>query len=57
MPFSPSCALSSSPFSEQIARTSDAGFDLFLSKPITPVDLREAVHRLDATRILSDWLG
>jgi CheY-like chemotaxis protein len=42
----PICALSASVFAEQISRTRDAGFDLFLSKPITPEDLRVAVHRL-----------
>ena len=42
----PIVALSASVLPEEIARTKAAGFDLFLSKPISPRDLREAVRRL-----------
>jgi len=44
----PICALSASVLPEQVARTSAAGFDLFLSKPIKPNDLRRAVRRMIA---------
>jgi CheY-like chemotaxis protein len=44
----PIYALSASVLPEQVARTSAAGFDLFLSKPITPNDLRGAVRRMIA---------
>lgn len=44
----PICALSASVLPEQVARTRDAGFDLFLSKPISPNDLRGAVRRMTA---------
>ena len=42
----PIVALSASVLPEEIARTKAAGFDLFLSKPISPRELREAVRRL-----------
>ena len=42
----PIVALSASVLPEEIARTKAAGFDEFLSKPISPRDLREAVRRL-----------
>ena len=42
----PIVALSASVLPEEIARTKAAGFDLFLPKPISPRDLREAVRRL-----------
>ena len=42
----PIVALSASVLPEEIARTKAAGFDLFLSKPISPRDLRDAVRRL-----------
>ena len=45
----PIVALSASVLPEEIARTKSAGFDLFLSKPISPRDLRDAV-RLVAAR-------
>ena len=45
----PIVALSASVLPEEIARTKAAGFDLFLSKPISPRDLREAVRRLGPT--------
>jgi CheY-like chemotaxis protein len=44
----PIAALSASVLPEEIARTTAAGFDLFLSKPISPRDLRAAVQRLAA---------
>jgi len=46
----PIVALSASVLPEEIARTTSAGFDLFLSKPISPRDLRAAVRRLAAPR-------
>jgi DNA-binding response OmpR family regulator len=42
----PIVALSASVLPEEVARTKDAGFDLFLSKPIAPAELRAAVRRL-----------
>jgi CheY-like chemotaxis protein len=44
----PIVALSASVLPEEIARTTSAGFDLFLSKPISPRDLRAAVRRMVA---------
>ena len=44
----PIVALSASVLPEEVARTKAAGFDLFLSKPISPRDLRDAVRRLGA---------
>jgi CheY-like chemotaxis protein len=45
----PIVALSASVLPEEVARTRAAGFDTFLSKPISPRDLRDAVRRLGAT--------
>jgi CheY-like chemotaxis protein len=45
----PIVALSASVLPEEIARTTAAGFDLFLSKPISPPDLRAAVRRVVAS--------
>jgi len=45
----PIVALSASVLPEEVARTKAAGFDVFLSKPISPRDLRDAVRRLGAT--------
>jgi CheY-like chemotaxis protein len=45
----PIVALSASVLPEEIARTKAAGFDIFLSKPISPRELREAVRRLGPT--------
>ena len=45
----PIVALSASVLPEEIARTKSAGFDLFLSKPISPRDLRSAVRLLGET--------
>ncbi len=45
----PIVALSASVLPEEIARTKAAGFDLFLSKPISPRELRDAVRRLGPT--------
>ena len=42
----PIVALSASVLPEEVARTKEAGFDLFLSKPISPADLRAAVRRV-----------
>src|SRR5438874_10587970 len=42
----PIVALSASVLPEEIARTKAAGFDLFLSKPISPRDLLSAVRLL-----------
>jgi CheY-like chemotaxis protein len=42
----PIVALSASVLPDEIARTTSAGFDLFLSKPISPRDLCSAVRRL-----------
>jgi CheY-like chemotaxis protein len=42
----PIIALSASVLPEEVARTEEAGFDIFLSKPISPRDLRDAVRRL-----------
>jgi len=42
----PIVALSASVLPEEIARTKAAGFDIFVSKPISPRDLRDAVRRL-----------
>ena len=44
----PVVALSASVLPEEIARTKSAGFDIFLSKPISPRDLRNAVKLLSA---------
>jgi CheY-like chemotaxis protein len=46
----PVVALSASVLPEEIARTKAAGFDIFLSKPISPRDLRSAVRLLGETR-------
>jgi len=46
----PIVALSASVLPEEIARTKSAGFDMFLSKPISPRDLRSAVRLLGETR-------
>jgi CheY-like chemotaxis protein len=46
----PIVALSASVLPEEVARTTSAGFDLFLSKPISPRDLRAAVRRMTAPR-------
>ena len=46
----PIVALSASVLPEEIARTKSAGFDIFLSKPISPRDLRAAVRRLAEPR-------
>ena len=45
----PIVALSASVLPEEVERTKAAGFDTFLSKPISPRDLRDAVRRLGAT--------
>jgi len=45
----PIVALSASVLPEEIARTKSAGFDIFLSKPISPRDLRSAVRLLGET--------
>lgn len=45
----PIVALSASVLPEEVARTREAGFDVFLSKPISPRDLRDAVRRLGGT--------
>ena len=45
----PIVALSASVLPEEVARTKAAGFDVFLSKPISPRDLRDAVRRLGTT--------
>jgi CheY-like chemotaxis protein len=45
----PIVALSASVLPEEVARTKSAGFDDFLSKPISPRDLRAAVRRVGAT--------
>ncbi|HEV8534166.1 MAG TPA: response regulator [Candidatus Limnocylindria bacterium] len=42
----PIIALSSNALPEHIAAGRDAGFDAYLTKPITPAALREAVARL-----------
>jgi len=42
----PIVALSASVLPEEVALTKAAGFDLFLSKPISPRDLRDAVRHL-----------
>ena len=46
----PIVALSASVLPEEVARTTSAGFDLFLSKPISPRELRDAVRRLAEPR-------
>jgi CheY-like chemotaxis protein len=46
----PIVALSASVLPEEIARTKSAGFDVFLPKPISPRDLRDAVRRLGPAR-------
>jgi CheY-like chemotaxis protein len=46
----PIVALSASVLPEEIARTKSAGFDVFLPKPISPRDLRDAVRRLGPPR-------
>ena len=50
----PIVALSASVLPEEVARTKAAGFDVFLSKPISPRDLRDAVRRAGATRPAAD---
>jgi CheY-like chemotaxis protein len=45
----PIVALSASVLPEEVERTKAAGFDEFLSKPISPRDLRAAVRRLGRT--------
>jgi CheY-like chemotaxis protein len=45
----PIVALSASVLPDEVARTKAAGFDVFLSKPISPRDLRAAVRRLGPT--------
>ena len=45
----PIVALSASVLPEEIARAKSAGFDEFLSKPISARDLRDAVRRLGPT--------
>jgi CheY-like chemotaxis protein len=45
----PIVALSASVLPEEVARTKSAGFDIFLSKPISPQDLRDAVRRVVST--------
>ena len=47
----PIVALSASVLPEEVARTKAAGFDVFLSKPISPSDLRAAVRRIGSARI------
>jgi CheY-like chemotaxis protein len=44
----PIVALSASVLPDEVARTKAAGFDAFLSKPISPSDLRAAVRRIAA---------
>jgi CheY-like chemotaxis protein len=46
----PIVALSASVLPEEVARTKEAGFDEFLSKPISPHDLRAAVRRVVAAK-------
>ena len=46
----PIVALSASVLPEEVAQTTSAGFDLFLSKPISPGALRDAVRRAVAPR-------
>ena len=41
----PIIAVSSSAMAEQIARGKDAGFDAYLTKPIAPAALKDAVRR------------
>lgn len=41
----PVLALSSAAMAEQVERGMEAGFDAYLTKPISPRDLREAVRR------------
>lgn len=41
-------ALSSSAMGDQVKRGLEAGFDEYLTKPISPADLRAAVRRLAA---------
>ncbi len=47
---SPIVALSSAAMSEQIARGAEAGFDEYLTKPISPAALRAAVRRFNGRR-------
>lgn len=44
----PIVALSASVLPEEVARTKQAGFDLFLSKPIAPAELRASVRRFSS---------
>ena len=44
----PIVALSASVLPEEVARTTSAGFDDFLAKPISPRNLRAAVRRYEA---------
>lgn len=46
----PIVALSSSAMADQVARGSDAGFDAYLTKPISPAALRAAVRRYGSER-------
>lgn len=46
----PIVALSASALPEQVDRGLRAGFDAYLTKPITPADLRAAVRRFSADR-------
>ena len=46
----PIVALSASVLPEEVERTKAAGFDAFLSKPISPRELRDAVRRLAEPR-------
>ena len=43
----PIVALSASVLPEEVARTTEAGFDVFWSKPISPPDLRAAVKSIN----------
>lgn len=46
----PIIALSSAAMAEQVARGAEAGFDEYLTKPISPAALRAAVRRFDGAR-------
>ena len=46
----PIVALSASVLPEEVERTKAAGFDAFLSQPISPRELRDAVRRLAEPR-------
>jgi CheY-like chemotaxis protein len=45
----PIIAVSSSAMADQVQRGMDAGFDAYLTKPISPADLRAAVRRFTAS--------